>query len=361
MSRKKSLIGIDLFSGAGGLSLGASMAGVRIRYAVEQWDYAAQTYAFNHKGVKVICEDIQKISASDFIKKGEDVFIVMGGPPCQGFSMSNTMSRNMDNPKNMLFREFVRIVREVQPKWFVLENVWGMTKMNNGETIEMIKECFEEIENHSYKVKWKVLYADDYGVPQHRMRMFMVGNNQDINFEFPLPHTEKVTVEEAIGDLPDLQNGDMIDALPYKLALEDASPYAQLMRKDSTESTENFVSRGSDLVIERYKYIKQGQNWRAIPDFLMTNYADKSRCHSGIYKRLRADKPSVVISNYRKSMLIHPYQDRGLSVREAARIQSFPDSFIFKGPHMGIQQQIGNAVPPLLAKAVIEKILSYYK
>lgn len=261
----------------------------------------------------------------------------------------------------MLFREFVRIVREVKPKWFVLENVWGMTKMNNGKTIEMIRECFEEIENHSYKVKWKVLYADDYGVPQHRMRMFMVGNNQGIDFDFPMPHSEKATVEEAIGDLPELQNGDMIDSLPYKLALEDASPYAQMMRKDSKESTENFVSKGSDLVIERYKYIKQGQNWRAIPDFLMTNYADKSRCHSGIYKRLRADKPSVVISNYRKSMLIHPYQDRGLSVREAARIQSFPDSFTFKGPHMGIQQQIGNAVPPLLAKAVIEKILSYYK
>ena len=111
--------------------------------------------------------------------------------------------------------------------------------------------------------------------------------------------------------------------------------------------------------MRRYQYIGQGENWRAIPDFLMQNYKDKQRCHSGIYKRLRADKPSVVITNYRKSMLIHPYQNRGLSVREAARLQSFPDTFIFQGPHMSIQQQIGNAVPPLLAKAVMDKILSY--
>ena len=120
-----------------------------------------------------------------------------------------------------------------------------------------------------------------------------------------------------------------------------------------------FVSKNNDLVIERYKHIKQGQNWRTIPDSLMENYADKKRTHSGIYKRLLADKPSVVISNYRKSMLIHPFQDRGLSVREAARIQSFPDDFIFEGPISHIQQQIGNAVPPLLAKAVVKKILSY--
>lgn len=133
------------------------------------------------------------------------------------------------------------------------------------------------------------------------------------------------------------------------------------MRKDSKVSRQNYVSRNNDLAIERYTHIPQGGNWRDIPDWLMTNYADKSRCHSGIYRRLRANQPSVVISNYRKSMLIHPTQHRGLSVREAARIQSFPDTFIFKGPISHIQQQIGNAVPPLLAKAVVEQILSHYK
>ena len=351
-------IGIDIFSGAGGLSLGASMAGIKVRYAIEINFYAAKSFEFNHKEAKVICDDIRGIKATDFLKKDEDVFIIMGGPPCQGFSMSNTMSRNMENPNNMLFKEFVRLVAEIKPKWFVLENVWGMTKMNDGKTIEMIKHCFEDIDP-GYKVVWKVLWADEYGVPQRRMRMFMVGNNQGVDFEFPKPFNYKVSVEEAIGDLPVLQNGDMIDSLPYTKVMEDSSSYAQLMRQGSTESKQNFVSRNNELVMQRYKYIGQGENWRAIPEFLMQNYSDKTRCHSGIYKRLKAGSPSVVISNYSKSMLIHPYQDRGLSVREAARLQSFPDTFIFQGPHMSIQQQIGNAVPPLLAKAVMVQILSY--
>lgn len=351
-------IGIDLFSGAGGLSLGASLAGIKVRYAIEANPHAAKSFAFNHKGANVICGDIRKVKATDFLMKDEKIFIIMGGPPCQGFSMSNTMSRNMNNPNNLLFKEFVRFVADIKPKWFVLENVWGITKMNEGKTIEMIKHCFEEIEP-GYKVKWKVLWADEYGVPQRRMRMFMVGNNLDIDFEFPVPFNYKVSVEEAIGDLPVLQNGDMIESLPYKKTIERSSAYARLMREGSTESKQNFVSKSNDLVMQRYKYIHQGENWKAIPEFLMQNYSDKTRCHSGIYKRLKATSPSVVISNYRKSMLIHPYQDRGLSVREAARLQSFPDTFIFQGPHMSIQQQIGNAVPPLLAKAVIAQILSY--
>ncbi len=357
MSKSKKLIGIDLFSGAGGLSLGASMAGITVRYAVEQWSCAAQTYSLNHKGAKVLCEDIQKVSASDFLEGDEEIFIVMGGPPCQGFSMSNTRSRNMKNSKNFLFREFVRIVREVQPKWFLLENVCGITQMENGKTIRMIEDCFRAVGYDN--IKWAILCADDFGVPQHRMRFFLVGNNQGVDFDFPKARAKKITVEEAIGDLPKLHNGDMIDSMPYSLPIEQASAYAQIMRKGSEQSMQNFVSKNNDLVIQRYTYIPQGGNWRNIPIKLMANYVDKSRCHSGIYKRLCADRPSVVISNYRKSMLIHPFQDRGLSVREAARIQSFPDRFIFQGPHTSIQQQIGNAVPPLLAKAVIEKILSY--
>ena len=351
-------IGIDIFSGAGGLSLGGAMAGIKVRYAIEVNPHAAKSFELNHKGAKVICGDIRDVKATDFLNKDEEVFIIMGGPPCQGFSMSNTMSRNMDNPNNLLFKEFVRLVSEIKPRWFVLENVWGMTKMNNGETIEMIKHCFEEIEP-GYKVKWKVLWADEYGVPQRRMRMFMVGNNQGIDFEFPKPFDYKVSVEEAIGDLPVLHNGDMIDSLPYTKSIKESSPYAQQMRKGSIESKQNFVSKSNDLVMQRYKYIGQGENWRAIPESLMRNYSDKTRCHSGIYKRLKANCLSVVISNYRKSMLIHPYQDRGLSVREAARLQSFPDTFIFQGPHMSIQQQIGNAVPPLLSKAVMAQILEY--
>lgn len=349
-------IGIDIFAGAGGLSLGAQWAGIDVRTAIELNASAVATYRRNHPEANVIDKDIQNVDATQF--KDQSVFIIMGGPPCQGFSMSNTMSRNMENPKNFLFREFVRFVRDIKPKWFLFENVWGFTKMEQGRFEDMVQGLFEEL---GYNVKHAVLWAHEYGVPQKRNRFFMVGNLDGIDFEFPKPDTEHiVTVKEAIDDLPSLKNGDMIDSAPYTKPKSKASDYEKKMRNGSLRAKQNYVSRNNDLVIQRYHYIGQGQNWRAIPDFLMQNYADKGRCHSGIYKRLREDAPSVVISNYRKSMLIHPTGDRGISVREAARLQSFPDKFIFEGSISHIQQQIGNAVPPLLAKAVFEKILSYY-
>ena len=307
--------GIDIFSGAGGLSLGAEMAGIRISTAIEINASAAKTFLRNHKGATVIQDDIQDINPMLLHGKNKPVFVIMGGPPCQGFSLSNTRTRNMDNPKNMLFKEFVRFVKEMKPEWFVLENVWGITNINEGKTQKMIEDCFRALD---YDVKSEVLWASDYGVPQNRNRFFMVGNRLGIDFQFPKKHKTKITVEEAISDLPSLQNGEMLEEAPYTKLFEDASGYAQLMRQGSCLARQNFVSRNNDLVIERYKYIGQGQNWRAIPDFLMQNYADKGRCHSGIYKRLRTDRPSVVISNDRKSMLIHPREDRGMSVREAA-------------------------------------------
>ena len=352
------LYGIDIFSGAGGLSLGAEMAGIRISHAVEINESAAKTFERNHKGAKVHKGDIKDIKSLDLISDKKPAFVIMGGPPCQGFSLSNTRTRNMKNEKNFLFLEFVRLVQEIKPTWFVLENVWGLTNMEEGKTQTMIENCFKEL---GYTVSSKVLWASHYGVPQNRNRFFMVGNKNGIEFEFPKRFDYEVSVEEAIGDLPTLNNGQMLDEAQYVIPFDDATPYEQLMRKDSELARQNFVSRNNDLVIERYHYIPQGGNWRNIPDRLMQNYADKGRCHSGIYKRLIANKPSVVISNYRKSMLIHPYQDRGLSVREAARLQSFPDNFIFEGPISHIQQQIGNAVPPLLAKAVFDQIIKLSK
>lgn len=354
----KELRGIDIFSGAGGLSLGAEMAGIKISHAIELNPNAANTFRRNHKDSVVLCDDIKKLNPDEIKAEGAPVFIIMGGPPCQGFSLSNTKTRNMDNPNNSLFKEFVRFVDRISPEWFLFENVFGLTNLNNGETEKMIKACFEDL---GYTVKSKVLWASDYGVPQNRNRYFMIGNIHGIDFEFPEPFDYKVTVGEAFDDLPSLSNGANHPQLPYTKKYEETSDYARLMRGECGASTQNFVSRNNDLVIERYKYIGQGQNWSAIPDELMQNYADKGRCHSAIYKRLKADAPSVVISNYRKSMLIHPFEHRGLSVREAARIQSFPDDFIFEGCLSSIQQQIGNAVPPLLSKAVIEKILSYTK
>lgn len=349
-------IGIDIFSGAGGLSLGAEMAGFEVRYAVEKDKSAAMTYRHNHPNTLVLEDDIHNIDPWEHLLPNEHVSIIFGGPPCQGFSFSNTMSRNMDNPNNSLFEEFLRFVNEIQPDWFLFENVEGFVHFEEGKILHLVEQHFKDM---GYQVFPKVLWASDYGVPQHRNRFFMVGNRLGIKFEYPEPFGIKITVNDAIGDLPDLMNGQQADTLSYKLPAYKASKYAQIMRNHSKHSYQNYVSRNADYVIERYTHIGQGQNWRAIPDELMQNYANKKNCHSGIYKRLKADEPSVVISNYRKNMLIHPFQDRGLSVREAARLQSFPDTFYFDGCLMSIQQQIGNAVPPLLAKAVFAKIFEY--
>lgn len=343
---------IDIFCGAGGLSLGAERAGLSIALAIEKDSSAAETFKHNHPKAVIICKDIGEIDPLKYVE--EHPFIIFGGPPCQGFSTSNTKTRSLDNTNNYLFHEFLRFVEQLQPKWFLFENVEGITTFDNGNTVKKIKELFEEL---GYQTKEAVLFASDYGVPQNRNRFFMVGNRIGINFDFPEKFDYKVSVGEAIADLPDLENGSSDDELNYKYDQSIISEYAKLMRKNSEVSSQNYVSRNKDYVLERYKYIGQGENWKAIPDSLMQNYADKNNCHSGIYKRLDASKPSIVISNYRKNMLIHPFQDRGLSVREAARLQSFPDDFEFKGSLMHIQQQIGNAVPPLLAEAIFSQIL----
>lgn len=350
--KKNNKIGIDIFSGAGGLSWGAESAGIRIGLAVEKDVSAAKTFSINHPGVPILCDDITGIDPLKHVS--EAPFIVFGGPPCQGFSTSNTKTRNADNQNNQLFNEFVRFVKELQPEWFLFENVEGITTFGNGETVRIIKECFAEI---GYDTEEKVLYASDYGVPQHRNRFFMVGNRVGKKFKFPEKYTYRVSVEDAIADLPDLENGEKKDCLPYKKRADEISHYAAAMRCKSEKATQNLVSKNEDYVVERYRHIKQGQNWKAIPAELMTNYTNTNNCHSGIYKRLDAAIPSVVISNYRKNMLIHPYQHRGLSVREAARLQSFPDHFTFEGTLMHIQQQIGNAVPPLLAEAIFRQIV----
>ena len=346
------MTGVDIFCGAGGMSLGAQMAGIKISLAIELDEKACLTYKHNHPEVTLLQSDIRDISPTDYIS--DNPFILFGGPPCQGFSFSNRQTRNMDNEHNSLFTEFIRFTKELRPSWFVFENVEGFNEFYDGIVVKTLERKFSDI---GYLTSKKVLCASEYSVPQSRKRFFMVGNNVGIDFRFPGGSDSKVSVREAIHDLPPLKNGDHQEILPYKT--KSLNRYSKIMRKDSEAAMQNYVSRNQDYVIARYKHIKPGQNWKAIPEHLMTNYKNKKNCHSGIYKRLHPDHPSIVIANYRKNMLIHPYQDRGLSVREAARIQSFPDDFVFRGTINFIQQQIGNAVPPLLAKAVFCKILEY--
>ena len=345
------LIGIDVFSGAGGMSLGAEWAGINVTVAIENDIHAAETFRFNHPNTKLIIDDIRNVDGEAMCKSAP--FILFGGPPCQGFSLSNTKTRTEKNPNNSLFEEYIRIVKELRPEWVVFENVEGFQNFQKGAVAKHLCELLNELE---YKnLQQKVLWASDFGVPQNRNRFFLVGNRMGIEYGFPKPVQHKVSVWEAIYDLPSLKNGDFFDVLPY--TTKELNSYTNFMRRNSNSVLQNFVSLNKEYVIERYKHIKTGQNWKAIPPEMMSNYSKISNTHSGIYKRLDPNLPSVVISNYRKNMLIHPFEHRGLSVREAARLQSFPDDFIFKGSLMYIQQQIGNAVPPLLAYELFKSII----
>lgn len=346
------MIGIDLFSGAGGMSLGARMSGIDVQIVVENDKYAAETYLANHTPkISLFNNDIRNFKYLPISRKKP--LIIFGGPPCQGFSTSNQRTRNKNNENNWLFKEFVRVINEYKPEWFVFENVRGILETEKGLFVEQVLSAFADA---GYTLSHKLLFADQYGVPQKRARFFIVGSLYGKSFKFPAPSTLiPITVYEAIGDLPILKNGENDRFMGY--ITSPLSDYIKVMRNNQRGCFNHSVTRNSELVIERYNHIPQGGNWEYIPEHLMKNYKDKSRCHTGIYRRLESNKPSVVIGNYRKNMLIHPTQNRGLSVREAARLQSFPDDFVFKGSIGFQQQQVGNAVPPLLAKSIFSAII----
>lgn len=348
------MIGIEIFSGPGGMGLGAKYAGINVALAVEKNPFAAQTYLNNHIETTVVVDDIQNIKEFRYDKKGEQT-ILFGGPPCQGYSKSNRKTRSSENPKNWLFLEFMRTISFVNPDWVVIENVPGLKGMDNGFFLEKI--C-DDLHILGYTPNFKILNAANFGVPQKRDRIFIVASRNGVAFEFPTGEyiNNHVTVSDALIDLPILENGTKEASLKYKS--KPKSEYGKLLRGNLSKVTQNYVSKNSELVINRYKHIKQGSNWVDIPIELMSNYKDHTRCHHGIYRRLKEDEPAFVIANYRKSMLIHPTENRGLSVREAARLQSFPDTYNFFGSLDQKQQQVGNAVPPLLAKAVFEKIMN---
>lgn len=333
------------------MSLGARWAGVQVRVAVEADPHAAATFARNHRGVAVIDKPIQDVRSIE-VPRNRGTLILFGGPPCQGFSTSNQRTRSSKNPLNWLFREYVRLVRILMPDWIVFENVPGMVVTEGGRFFRSVLSEFSRLQ---YRTRHFVLNAADFGIPQNRSRLFIVANLHGIEIGPPTPLKTVVTVRHAIADLPVLRNGASTDELPYRCS--PSSEYARARRGHLQKCCNHLVSRNASTIVARYGYVPQGGNFADIPARHMKNYADQSRCHTGIYRRLTYDEPSIVIGNFRKNMLIHPTQSRGLSVREAARLQSFPDSFIFTGSIGFQQQQVGNAVPPLLARAVFESIL----
>jgi DNA (cytosine-5)-methyltransferase 1 len=369
INEKRKLIAIDIFAGAGGLSLGFEKAGFDVIYAIEKDKYAAETYKKNRRNKRLVIEakDINEISPREVLQKTRlrkgEVDVIIGGPPCQGFSASNKRTRNMDNPRNHLVFRFIEFVQDIKPKWFVMENVGGLDSFDDGNLKKQLIDMFASI---GYSTESFIINAVDFGVPQNRNRIFFIGNNVGNSMDFVTAITTErinntITVYDAISDLPSLENGHNISIMKYKDSEKKLSSYQKLLRKGMNgKVSNNLVSKSSELAIKRYVNIRQGENLIALakrrPE-LASNYTNIANCHHWIYLRLSWERPSVTLNNFRKNMLIHPTEDRGLSVREAARLQSFPDRYVFYGPLGFQQQQVANAVPPLLSLRMAELIL----
>lgn len=367
---------IDLFSGCGGLALGFKWASFNTLLASDVDENCEKTYKFNFPKVPFIREDLRNIS-TDQIKSqvAETVDVVIGGPPCQGFSLANkNRNKVKHDPRNELFYEFVRVVTDLQPKAFVMENVRGLLSMQKGKVIQLMKEEFENA-GLGYDVDYKVLLASDYGVPQNRQRVIMIGVRKDLNIkpEFPSQTYDRpITVWEAISDLPQIKASEGEEKMTYKSDAE--NKYQAFMRQSSSAVYNHVAMRHTQRLIDRFQVIKAGQSLAHVPQEHAAVKRGKPMEKSKIVfsqnnQRLHADRPAPTIAASFQSNFIHPYLHRNFTAREGARLQSFPDDFIFQGMRTKMSwekglsqyQQIGNAVPPLLGYAIANKIKKILK
>lgn len=375
---------IDLFSGAGGLSCGLEQAGFNPVLANEMEPLFAATYQTNHPAAHVIQGDIRAIDsyALDSALDGVgEIDLIAGGPPCQGYSIIAPM-RSVDDPRNSLFREFLRIVSHIRPKAVIIENVPGIVSFEDGL---IVRQLYERLENLGYRTKHKILCAAHYGVPQMRFRTFFLAirdYNGEIHFPFPTHKSDvcqnftnakklcfrpgplqevsmlsQVGVMDAIGDLPPIQDGDNQDEYVYTTPPQ--TKFQAYARRGNSRVTSHFCARLSEINRERLKYIPQGGSWRDIPFDLLPKGLQRARRsdHTKRYGRLHPEGLCSTIQTKcdpHWGCFFHPLQNRVISVREAARIQSFPDRIRFLGNLTQQYKQVGNAVPPLLGKAVGE-------
>ena len=345
---------IDLFSGAGGLTLTLKNSGFNVLLANEINARFAETHSYNFPDIPLILEDIKHLGRDklEAILKGRDVDLVVGGPPCQGFSVFgkrrfiNTQGYEPQNdPRNALVYEYIRIVEMLKPKFFFMENVKGFTNLDKGLFVKKIEERFREI---GYENIWcEIVCSADYGVPQERYRMFMIGNRIGVNYEPP----EKTNFPIGSGKMP-----------VYATV---GSAIMDLMGKEN-QIPNHVPLAHKPIVAARYGYVKEGCKLNVDdlpPELAVATRRDsktgKVSNYSHVYKRLDRNKPSTTMVPGHNAFPIHPILNRTLTAREAARIQTFPDTHIFFGTRQEQCIQVGNAVPPKMAEPFLKKIREY--
>lgn len=348
---------VDLFCGMGGISLGFKSQGFQILWANDNWKTALDTYHYNFKQTQIINNDIQKLSKSFLKNYINKIDIIAAGPPCQGFSMSGL--RDKKDKRNDLFHSVVDISKLLKPQFIIMENVVGLLSMTNAENKPVKEIIIEEFKKINYKVEYKILNSADFGVPQNRKRVIFI-ISQKGNIGFPTPtHLDnsyqnflnkktpkKITAGEALNNIPNSTHGKI---------KKPKNKYQKSMFSSSSLVHNHDMPNHSPEIIQRMSFVPQGGNWKNVPK----EYYQVGGIHSNNYRRLHSNKPSITIKHAAKSMIIHPTHDRGLTVREVARIQSFHDSFKLLGTKSEQHQQLANAVPPILAEALARHLKKY--
>ncbi len=349
---------IDLFCGCGGFTQGFVQAGYKTLLGVDMWRDATTTYKHNFPDCNIINDDITKVSTEQLLEKAgvsaEQVDGIIGGPPCQGFSISG--KRMIDDPRNILYKSFVELVGDIKPKFFVMENVPGLVSMAKGAVKDAVIEDFA---SRGYNVTWKILSADDYGVPQHRRRVFFVGLNKKVfgEYFFTFPEalkTPKVTCKDAISDLDFISDEIALpDEIDY--LLPPTNNYQKLMRENSKYLWNHVATIHNSRTKEIIAMVPDGQNYQSLPEELW-----KTRNVHIAWTRMDSKKPCFTIDTGHNHHF-HYSENRVPTARESARIQSFPDRFRFLGIKTSQLKQVGNAVPPLLAQALAEELAKLLK
>lgn len=344
---------LDLFCGCGGLSKGFELAGYNVILGIDNDNAALNTFEKNHKNSKSLNADLSDKATFDIIEKivgNRAIDVIVGGPPCQGFSLSGP--RNFDDPRNKLYLAMIETVNRFRPKAFVIENVPGMARLYGGEVKDEIIRRFEAM---GYTVNCKIMCAADYGVPQIRNRLVFVGIKDGTRFEFPTPYLqpdEYVTCEQAISDLPSREHelGNEED----EYITEPMSDYQKKMRGNASILYNHVATNHTQMVKDVIAQVPEGGNYKDLPEGVGT-----SRKFNEAWTRYHSKKPSRTIDTGHRNHFHYKY-NRVPTIRENARLQSFPDDFIFYGTRTQQNRQVGNAVPPMLGYAIATELQKYF-